>query len=143
MGPTLSDKAMARYHPFLEVDERIVLPPLEGSTIRSVLTWIPFHIGEFLETFIGRTRLVVVTDRAVVILKGTKFRSRPKGVVVRLPPGTILGPITRHSSKLKVPGHHVYVKWWFHKEIERADALAHQRSAGDGAVSTEVSTPGS
>lgn len=120
-----------------------MLPPLEGSTIRSTLTWIPFHIGDFLETFVGRTRLIVVTDRAVVILKGSKFRRRPKGVVVRLPPDTILGPISRHSSKLKVPGHHVYVKWWFHKEVERADALALQRSARDAATPTEVRTPGS
>ena len=54
---------IARYHPFLEHDEQILLPPLEGSTIRSTLTWIPFHIGEFLETFVGRTRLILVTGR--------------------------------------------------------------------------------
>jgi len=122
---------VARYHPFLEADEQILLPPLEGSTIRSTLTWIPFNIGEFLETFVGRTRLILVTDRAVVIFRGSKFRSRPKAIIVRLPPDTILGPITRHSSKLRVPGHRVYVKWWFHKEIEAADAIAHQRASRD------------
>jgi len=64
----------------------------------------------------------------VVIFKGSKFRSRPKAVIVRLPPDTILGPISRHSSKLKVPGHRIYVKWWYHKEVEAADTIAHQRA---------------
>jgi hypothetical protein len=131
MNSARLERKIARYHPFLEPDEQILLPPLEGSTIRSILTWIPFHIGELLENFVSRTRLILVTDRAVVIFKGSKFRSRPKAVLVRLPPETILGPITRHSSKLKVPGHRVYVKWWFHEEVEAADAIARQRALQD------------
>lgn len=91
MKSVLSEKTLERYRPFLEPDERMFLAPVEGSTIRSVLTWIPFDNGDFFDTFVGRTRLIVVTDRAVLVLKGSKFRSRPKAVAERAP--------ARHDSR--------------------------------------------
>jgi hypothetical protein len=67
-------------------------------------------IGLFL-TFTGlyARRLIVVTDRAVVLMAGRRFSFRPSALIERFPRNTPLAPLKGLWLELRLGDHRMYV----------------------------------
>ena len=69
-------------------------------------------------------RVVVVTDRRIVVFRSGKFsQGNPKEVLRSLPRATKIGPPKGLNYKTKVLGEKMFVHRRFHKDVESADAL--------------------
>lgn len=114
----LREKLVERSQPHLE----------PGEQVRHVF-WCQtgpspyFFILTYLIIFWIKYRIVVVTDRAVVVLESKKLSAKPTGkVVARLPRNTRLGPVSGIWSAVEVTGEKLWVNKRFHKDIAAADA---------------------
>jgi hypothetical protein len=127
----LRDKLRERAAPFLEPGEQVrqVFMAQSGPSPLFALVsyWIVIIAGHYA--------IVVVTDRAVVVLRAGKLRpSVPKAPLQRLPRSTRLGPVSGLWGKVQLGGERYWVHKRFHKDVEAADAdLAAQGSTGDSA----------
>jgi hypothetical protein len=91
-----------------------VLPP--GEQIQAVIATQTFHpmliLGGVLWVFLagGRYRLVVATDRRIVVLK-TKLISyrHAVGILAEIPRSTPLGPVGWPPASITVNGERLYV----------------------------------
>lgn len=72
-------------------------------------------------------RVVVVTDRRILVCKSDRFRMTPvKQVLRELPRYIRIGPPTGLWHRTEVLGERMYINKRFHKDVETADAYAHQ-----------------
>lgn len=70
-------------------------------------------------------RVVIVTDRRILVCKSGRFRVTPVGDVVReVPRSTKIGPAHGLWYKTEALGEKLYVAKRFHKDVEAADAAA-------------------
>jgi hypothetical protein len=113
-----------------QLAERVQLFLQPGETVRqaflgrggpSPYAWvIMWLLGPFMPL-----RIVVVTDRAILLLRASKlFYARPKSVhalVARLPRQTRLGPVRGTWSRITLAGHELWVPRHFHAQITAAD----------------------
>ncbi len=68
-------------------------------------------------------RLVVVTDRRILVCKSGRFRVTPvKEVVRELPRSTRIGPASGLWYRCESLGERLYINKRFHKDIDAADA---------------------
>jgi hypothetical protein len=75
--------------------------------------------------FAVKRRIIVATDRAIVIVRaGAMSGTSAKEVMARLPRGTRLGPASGMWAKISVNGEQQWVHKRFHGDIARADAAA-------------------
>ena len=118
----LRDKLRERAQPFLEPGETIqtVFMAQTGPT-----PWLAGAVGALIYVFIAKYRVVVVTERAVVLLKAGAFRpSKPKEVVSRLPRTTPIGPFDgKIWGKVTIDGERHWVHRRFKDDVERAAAV--------------------
>jgi hypothetical protein len=116
----LRDKLRERSQPFLEPDEEIrqVFLAQAGPT-----PWL-FVLSALLG-FLMKYRVVVVTDRNVVLLRSTPWvPAKPKELVARLPRSTRFGPLSGVWAKIQLEGERYYVHKRFQKDAAAADAEA-------------------
>jgi hypothetical protein len=104
----------------LEPDEQV-------QAVIATQTFHPmFVLVGFLWIFVfgGRYRLVVATDRRIVVLK-TKLTSyrRPVGVLGELPRDTRLGPVGGPPASIVLGGRRLYVIAGTKKFVDVADQL--------------------
>lgn len=80
-------------------------------------------VGFFNRTSFERPRLVVVTDRRIVVLEVTTFMPiRPRKIVWILPRATRLGPLDR-GGFISIEGRSMWIpEAEDRREVERADA---------------------
>jgi hypothetical protein len=117
----IREKLQERAQPFLEPGEQVqaAFPAQTGPT-----PWLAGAVGVLIYAFIAKYRVVVVTDRAVLLLKAGPFTpTKPKALVTRLPRSGPVGPPNgKLYAKLTLDGetHWVHRRFW--KDIETADA---------------------
>jgi hypothetical protein len=115
----LREKLAERSAPFLEPGEQVRQVFLAQTGPSPMFALVSYWI--VLAT--GQRVVVVVTDRAVLVLKAGKMSpSLPKAVLARLPRATSLGPVHGLWGKVELDGQRYWVPKRFHKDIEAADA---------------------
>ena len=116
----LRDKLAARVQPLLEPGEQVqaVFVTQTGpSPYWVLLTTLIF--------FTVKRRIIVATDRAVVVVRaGTMSGTTAKEVLARLPRATRFGPVSGMWSKIVVNGEQQWVHKRFHGDVAAADAAA-------------------
>jgi hypothetical protein len=114
----LRDKLRTRVQPFLEPDEQVRQVFLAQSGMNPMV--VPLF-GALIMLLATHPKIVVVTDRGIVVLKAGKLvPSKPKAVEARGPQVT-LGPVKGLWAKIHL-GEKMYVHKRFHKDVEAADA---------------------
>jgi hypothetical protein len=118
----LREKLEQRSAPYLE----------SGEEVRHVFLAQggPSPYWNFLTYFVLfwiRYRIVVVTDRAIIILNAgkltpTKPLSEGRAFLARLPRQTVIGPVSGLWGKTTFAGEKLYVHKRFHKDVNAADA---------------------
>ena len=69
-------------------------------------------------------RVVVVTDRRILVCQSGRFRMSPvNGVLRELPRDTRIGPATGLWYRTEALGERLYIGKNFHKDVAAADAL--------------------
>lgn len=116
----LRDKLRERSQPMLEPGEEIqeVFLAQTGPTpwLGLLTTFIWFAI---------KRRIVVVTDRAIVVMSaGWWTGSSPKSIVARLQRATRIGPLSGLWAKATIGGEKVHIHKRFHGDVASADARA-------------------
>ena len=115
----IREKMAQRAQPFLEPGEQ-VRQVFIGQTGPS-----PYFalISYWIVILFGKYRMIVVTDRAIVVLNASKWRpAKPKGLVKRMPRNTPLGPIRGAIwAPIQLEDERVWVHKRFHKDVDAAD----------------------
>lgn len=113
----LRETLVARVQPLLEPGEQVqaVIPAQTGPSPGWVLL-----LNQLL-VFVRR-RLIVATDRAVVVVRaGVVLGLSAKEVRARLPRTTPLGPLSGLWDAVHLDGERLWVLRPFHRDVERAD----------------------
>jgi hypothetical protein len=78
----------------------------------------------FLVLFaVNRYRVVVVTDRRILVCRSGRFRMTPvKGILAELPRATRIGPPGGTWWRCDTLGGRLYIGKTFHKDIQAADS---------------------
>jgi hypothetical protein len=122
----LRDKLRDRVQPLLEPGEQVqevFLAQTGPSPWLAILTYLIF--------FAVKRRIVVATDRAIVIVKaGALSGTSAKEVIGRLPRATRIGPLSGIWAKAQLGTEKVYIHKRFHGDVARADAAAGAAQAG-------------
>lgn len=122
----LRDKLAERSYAFLEPGEQVhhVLQAQTGpNPLLGGLTWLVW--------FWVKTYVVVVTDRAVVLLPSSMWTpAKPRGVYKRLPRQTLLGPVSGLWAQTTLDGERFWINKRFHKDVLAADTQLGQLGAG-------------
>ena len=129
----LRDKLAERSYPMLEPGEQIhhVFMAQTGPN-----PWLGALTN--LMWFWVKTYVIVVTDRAIVVLRASTWvPSKPKAFYKRLPRVTVLGPVDGLWGKMSIEGERFYVHKRFHKDVTAAD----QQIAHLGAVQQQAWHP--
>jgi len=116
----LREKLAERATPFLEPEEQVrqaFLAQTGPSPYFVFLSWI-------IIVLFADYRVVVVTDRAILVLSSGKFfPAKPKKLVARLSRGTPLGPVSGAMwARLQLGTDRMWVHRRFHKDVRAADA---------------------
>ena len=125
----LRDKLGARVQPMLEPGEQVqevILSQTGPNPFLAVITYLVF--------FMVKRRIIVATDRAIVVIKAGAFTgTSAKEVIARLPRATRLGPVSGLWAKVDINGEKNYIHKRFHGDVARADSVAVPAHAGTGA----------
>ncbi len=137
----LRGKLRERSQSFLDQGEQIeqVFPAQAGSP------WMVGLGGGILLLLFAKPRDVVVTDRAIVMLRQSKLTATPKELLSRLPRNTQIGPVKGIWAKTVLDGEKVWIHRRFHGDVRSADAWATETQHGfsgepNGARSLETET---
>jgi hypothetical protein len=80
-------------------------------------------------------RIVVVTDRSIVVLRSGMWRpAKPKGLITRSPRPVRIGPASGLWAHVNIAGEQCWVHKRFHQDIEQADAAIGAASGPTSAV---------
>lgn len=91
--------------------------------------------------FAVKRRIVVVTDRALVVFSASWWTgTHPKVMLGRLPRSTTVGPLSGLWAKSVIGGEQVHIHKRFHQDVARADHLA--GNAVGNAADTAFADPG-
>lgn len=120
MAMALREKLRERSQSYLEPGETIqaVFLAQTGPT-----PWLAGAFGALIYMFIAKYRIIVVTDRQILVLTSGAFSpSKPKEVSQRLPRNTKLGPFTAKVwGKVEIGGERHWVHRRFRADVEAAD----------------------
>jgi hypothetical protein len=79
-------------------------------------------IGSLIALIINRYRIVVVTERRILVLDAGKWTQRTaRAVVSELPRATRLGPTSGLWFKIDTPAGKIHVRRYFYKDVNAAD----------------------
>ncbi|HEV2890106.1 MAG TPA: hypothetical protein VGX28_06985 [Frankiaceae bacterium] len=128
----LRDKLTERVQPYLEPGEQVrwVFPAVGGPS-----PWLMALAGSLLYLILTKPKIVVITDRRILVLKGNKAtQSKPKGVELS-GPHVALGPLKGMWAPIQL-GNKLYVHRRFHKDVNEYDeAFRRGQLGGTGAAS--------
>ena len=109
----LREKLIERSQPFLEPGETVqaAFPAQTGPT-----PWLAGALGALIYAFVAKFRIVVVTDRSIVLLKaGALTGTKPKELVKRVP-RTPLEPFSAKVwGKVMIDGE----RHWAHRRFKK------------------------
>lgn len=115
----IRDKLRTNAQPLLQPDEvvQVVFPAQTTSQWFALLSyWIIIIRNSY--------RVVVVTDRRVLVCRSGRFRTTPVREVMReLPRSTRIGPASGLWYRCESLGERLYIHKRFHKDVAEADAL--------------------
>jgi hypothetical protein len=123
----LRDKLRSRTQPLLEPGEKIeqIFPARAGTN-----PWLISLLGPFgaIGVLIGwkafvKTRIIVRTDRALVVFDAGFNGTQPKALLKRLPRDTAVGPLKGTWARTELDGEKIWIHRKFHKDAE-AQAVA-------------------
>ena len=78
-------------------------------------------------------RVIVVTDRRILLCQSGRFRNSPvKGIVRELPRQTVIGPAHGLWYRTESLGERLYINFRFQADVAAADALAYPFGSGQG-----------
>lgn len=117
----IRDKMFTKAQPYLQPGEQ-VQAIIGGQKISQ--WWL--LLSALILLFANEYRTIVVTDRRILVLQGTKWtQTTVKGVLAELPRGIQIGPASGLWWKCTTLGEKLYVHKRFHKDVLAADtALA-------------------
>jgi hypothetical protein len=121
----IREKMVERSQPFLEPGERVhqaIWCQTGGSP------WLLFLTT--LATLFFKYRIVLVTDRAIVVLQSSRWMAKPKAPLARLPRHLYFGPMSGVWGHTEVTGEKLYIHRRFHKDVQAADAELQAMSGG-------------
>lgn len=79
-------------------------------------------IGSLIALIINRYRIVVVTDRRILVLDAGKWTQRTaRAVISELPRATRLGPTSGLWFKIDTPAGKIHVRRYFYRDVNAAD----------------------
>jgi hypothetical protein len=133
----LRDKLAERSAPFLAPGERIqaVMCSQTGPSPY-------FGLLSYLILFAVRRRIIVATDRSVLVLKAGSFAgTTAKEVLQRLPRTTQIGPVSGLWAKVHLGGEKMYIHKRFHQDVARADQVAANAAAAAQPPAAPVPPP--
>jgi hypothetical protein len=79
-------------------------------------------IGSLIALIINQYRIVVVTDRRILVLDAGKWtQATARAVVSELPRATRLGPTSGLWFKIDTPAGKIHVRRYFYKDVNAAD----------------------
>lgn len=114
----LRDKLIARAEPYLEPGET-VRHAFMGQTGPN--PWLGL-ISYWIMLFKGKYYVFAVTDRAVLVLRASRWiPSKVKNLEARLPRTTTIGPLSGLWGESNALGQRVWIHKRFHKDVEAAD----------------------
>jgi hypothetical protein len=120
----IRDKMRKNAAPFLEPGEKIQV--IFGAQTHDPYLGLIFAIFLFLNTY----RVVVVTDRRILVCRSGKLTPTPaKEVLSELPRNTRIGtPSGRLWWRTEGLGEPLYIGRRYHKDVEQADKKRHTRT---------------
>lgn len=81
-------------------------------------------ISYWIIIFSNAYRVIVVTDRRILICKSGRFRITPvKEVLAEVPRATRIGPPSGLWYRCETLGQRLYIAKRFHKDVQRADGV--------------------
>ena len=115
----IRDQMAANAAPFLQPGEKI--QAVFGAQTAS--QWL-FLISIWILVFKNAMRVIVVTDRRILVCQSGRLRATPVNAVLsEVPRATRIGPATGLWYKTEALGPKLYINKRFHKDVEAADAL--------------------
>jgi hypothetical protein len=116
----LRDKLIERSRPYLEDGEQ----PEQAFLAQTGPTpWLMAFLGALAMLLAVKRRIVVVTDRAIVVLHASAWTgTTPKNLVARLPRQQRIGPLSGVWGKTEIGGERMWIHKRFQKDVEEADA---------------------
>jgi hypothetical protein len=121
---TLRDKIRSNAAQYLQPGETIQ-SVFAGQTVSPYWSLLSYWIILLRDCY----RVVVVTDRRILVCKTGRFSVTPvKSVLSELPRTTRIGPAHGFWYRCDTLGEHLYVHKRFHKDVAAADGAA-QRAA--------------
>ncbi|MGI8799501.1 MAG: DUF2510 domain-containing protein [Pseudonocardia sp.] len=155
----LRDKLRTRSQPFLQPGEQIrhVVWCQTGATpwlvilagaaagLVSVLFGLIFGLlagalaGALVVVLFFDYRVICVTDRALVVLRCSRWYPMPRSGLARLPRQTLFGQLNGIWAPTEIGGERIYIHRRFHRDAAAADAEVAGYGHGSPAASTPVS----
>ncbi|GAA5155104.1 hypothetical protein GCM10023340_39710 [Nocardioides marinquilinus] len=118
----LRDTMRERAQPWLQPGEQVQVV-FGGQKITQ--WWI--MLSALVLLIANRYRVVVATDRRILVLAGTRMsQSKVTGVLAELPRATPIGPPSGLWWKCESLGEPLYVHRRFHKDVVAADSMRPQ-----------------
>lgn len=115
----IRDKMTANAAPFLDPGEKV--QAVFGAQTTSAYFVL---ISVWIIIFANAYRVVVVTDKRILVCRSGRFSTTPvKEVLRELPRGTRIGPASGLWWRCETLGEKLYVHKRFHKDVEAADSL--------------------
>jgi hypothetical protein len=86
--------------------------------------WLGGAIGAVVYAFVAKFRIIVATDRSIIVMRASWYRPKtPQEVLERLPRDTRLGPFEgKVWGKVHVAGERHWVHRLYRSEVTAADA---------------------
>jgi hypothetical protein len=91
-----------------------------GALIR--VPFLAFPIFVLVYTVSYQRRIILATDRSVLLIAGTRLRFTPRRLLDRLDLETRIGPVKGLFLRIEVAGHRMYVVSRTAAEVKAADA---------------------
>ena len=116
----LRDKIRANAQHVLQPGE-VIQAVIPAQTVSPYFALITYWIVIFSNAY----RVIVVTDRRILVCRSGRLTITPVGQVEReAPRGTLIGPASGLWYKAESLGEPLYIGWRFFKDVSDADALA-------------------
>ena len=116
----IRDQMAANAAPLLKPDVKIQAV-FGAQTVSQYLSLISYWIIIIKNAY----RVVVVTDRRILVCRSGRFRITPVNEVVNeLPRSTRIGPASGLWYRCETLGERLYIAKRFHKDVAAADSLA-------------------
>ncbi len=103
---------------------QIIIPAQSG--FNPDIGCLPYTSGLVFLTLWNKGLVLVITDRAVVVMRRPRYGVMPRTVVARLPRQTVLGPTVGsfRGGRVNIPNMRVFVSSRDSKYVEMADRIA-------------------